>query len=174
MRWIALLRAVNLGARKVEMARLREVVVALGATNVRTLIASGNLVFDHPKITAAKLEQKLEAAIEKDFGLKSEVMARSPEQWDAIVAANPFPKEAKKTPNFMAAVVCKSPPDAKLIDAYLETYEGPDYLKIHGHELYIVYAGGQGKSELRLPKKAYVGTARNWNTVLKLQAMAHD
>ena len=178
MRYVALLRAVNVGGRKVTMKELREMAEGLGYENVRTLIASGNLVFDTKKTSNAKLEAALEAAIEKTFGLFSEVMVRDPAEWDAIIKANPLPKKAKEDPAHLVCLVCKDKPDAKAIDAWLKTfrekYDKGEQLKIVGREIYIDYGPSIGESKLILPKKLCTGTARNWNTVLKLDAMLND
>jgi uncharacterized protein (DUF1697 family) len=175
MRYIALLRAVNVGGRKVTMKELKEAASSLGYENCQTLLASGNLVFDARKTPDAKLEAALEAAIGKTFGLFSEVMIRNPAEWDAILAANPFPKKAKEDPAHLVCVVCKDKPDAKAIDAYLKTfrakYDKGEQLKIVGREIFIDYGDSIGQSKLLLPKKAATGTARNWNTMLKLRDM---
>jgi uncharacterized protein (DUF1697 family) len=178
MRYAALLRAVNVGGRKVTMTELKTAATKLGYENARTLVASGNLVFDTKKTAPAKLEAALEAAIEKTFGLVVEVMVRDPTDWAAIVKANPFPKKAKEDPAHLVCVVCKDKPDTAAINAYLKTlrekYAKGEQLKIIGREIYIDYGPSIGQSKLLLPKKTCTGTARNWNTMLKLQAMLED
>ena len=178
MRYIALLRAVNVGGRKVTMKELKEMAAEIGYANARTLVASGNLVFNTKKTPDTKLETTLEAAIEKTFGLFSEVMVRNPDEWAAIIKANPFPKKAKDDPAHLVCVVCKTDPDAKAIDTWLEgfraKYDKGEKLKITGREIYIDYGDSIGESNLVLPKKLATGTARNWNTVLKLDAMLRD
>lgn len=178
MKYVALLRAVNVGGRKVTMKELKEEAEKLGYTNARTLVASGNLVFDTKRTPDAKLESTLEAAIEKTFGLFSEVMVRNPDEWAAIIKANPFPKKAKDDPAHLVCVVCKDKPDAIAIDAWFkgfrEKYDKGEQLKVSGREIYIDYGPSIGQSKLILPKKLVTGTARNWNTVLKLQAMLLD
>jgi uncharacterized protein (DUF1697 family) len=177
-RYVALLRAVNLGNRKVTMKELREVAEKSGFENCRTLIASGNLVFETKKTTDAKIEAELEALIEATFGLFSDVMVRNPAEWAAILKANPFPTKAKDDPAHLVCVVCKTKPDAKAIDAFLlkfrEKHDRGEHLKIVGREIYIDYGNSIGQSKLILPKKAVIGTARNWNTMLKLNDMLND
>lgn len=122
MRYAALLRAVNVGGRKVTMAELKVAATRLGYENARTLVASGNLVFDAKKTAPEKLEASLEAAIEKTFGLFSEVMVRDPAQWAAILKANPFLKKAKEDPAHLVCVICKEAPDEAVLAAYLKTF----------------------------------------------------
>jgi uncharacterized protein (DUF1697 family) len=178
MRYVALLRAVNVGGRKVTMKELREAAEKAGFENCRTLIASGNLVLDAKKATDARIEADLEAIIEKTFGLFSEVMVRNPSEWAAILKANPFPKKAKDDPAHLVVMICKDKPDAKAIDAWLkafrEKYDKGEHLKVVGREIYIDYGDSIGQSKLILPKKMVTGTARNWNTMLKLNEMLND
>jgi len=178
MRYAALLRAVNVGGRKVTMAELKTAATKLGYENARTLVASGNLVFDAKTTAPAKLEAALESAIEKTFGLVSEVMVRDPKEWTAILKANPFPKKAKDDPAHLVCVICKDKPDAALLAAYLksfrEKHDKGEQLKAVGREIYIDYGDSIGQSKLILPKKVCTGTARNWNTMLKLGEMLTD
>jgi uncharacterized protein (DUF1697 family) len=177
-RYVALLRAVNVGGRKVTMAELKTATAKLGYENPRTLIASGNLVFDAKKTAPAKLEAALEAMIEKTFGLFSEVMVRDPTEWAAIIKANPLKKKAKEDPAHLVCLVCKAPPDAAALDAYLTSlrarHDKGEKVEVVGREIYIDYGPSIGESKLILPKKVCIGTARNWNTVLKLNEMLND
>ena len=177
-RYVALLRAVNVGGRKVTMNELKAAATKLGYENARTLVASGNLVFDAKKTAPAKLEAALEAAIEMTFGLTSEVMVRDPAEWAAILKGNPFPKKATEDPAHLVCVVCKDKPDAALLTAYLKTfrekYDKGEQLKAVGREVYIDYGDSIGQSKLILPRKVCTGTARNWNTMLKLDAMLRE
>jgi uncharacterized protein (DUF1697 family) len=174
-RYVALLRAVNVGGRKVTMKELREAAEALGFANARTLLASGNLMFDSKAAPAEKLETRLEAAIASTFGLVSEVMVRDPAQWTAILKANPFLKKAKDDPAHLVCIICKDKPDAAALNAYLESfrekYDKGEQIEAVGREIYIDYGDSIGQSKLVLPRRVCTGTARNWNTVLKLDKM---
>ena len=94
---------------------------------------------------------------------------------DAIVRANPFPEVAEDEPARLLAMFLKRKPDTNLAEALLEAIPGPERLVAHGSELYIHYPDGMGKSKLSgnmiESKLKARGTARNWNTVLKLHAM---
>lgn len=175
MRHAALIRAVNVGGRKVTMAELRQAAEALGFAEIKTLLASGNLVFETKAAPAGELEHNLETAITNKFGLVSEVMVRDPKQWAAIINANPFPEKAKYDPAHLVCMVCKDKPDAAAITTYLKTlrekHDNGEQLKIIGREIFIDYGPSIGQSKLSLPKKVATGTTRNWNTMLKLGAM---
>ena len=162
---IALLRAVNLGShKKVSMADLRAMVTDLGFENVQTLLQSGNVVFES-KPTGAKLETLLEDAARKELNLDTEFIVRTAKDWDAIIAKNPFPKEAKSDPGRFVLFACKTAPAASI----KVTGAQREYFKAVGKNVYIVYPDGQGRSKLKVHT---IGTARNWNTVLKLAAAA--
>src|SRR5262245_9998041 len=83
-RRVALLRGINVGGRSLPMAGLRELCAALGWQEVRTYIQSGNVVFDSAKAPAA-LEDELEQAIAKTFGMKVPVIVRTAKQWTAYL-----------------------------------------------------------------------------------------
>lgn len=175
----ALLRAVNLGpTTKIPMAELREVAVELGLRDVRTLIASGNLVFDAGSKKDAALETALENAVERRFGLKTDIFVRTAPEWAELVAQNPFPAEAEKEPALVVAMVLRAPP-AKTAETTLnEAIVGRERARIIGRCAYIHYPDGQGRSRLtgalierRIGTR---GTMRNWNTVRKLDAMLRE
>lgn len=158
---IALPRAINLGSHNsVSMADFRKMLTGMGFEDARTLLNSGNLVLRSTE-TGAKLEGMLEREAEKQLGLRTQFMVRTAAQWKAIVKANPFPKEAKRDPGHLLLMVCKKAPGAspKATGVKRETF------KVKGKEIYIVYPDGVGRSRLKIDA---VGTARNWNTVLKL------
>lgn len=162
---IALLRGVNLGKRQVVMSELRAVIEAGGYSDVRTLIASGNLILN-AKQKGAKLEAALEKLILDGLGLKTDVFVRDADELDAIIAANPFKAFTKTTPTFMVVNFMRAAAsEAEL--AAMKASAAREEIKQGEKCLYIKFPDGQGPSKLKLPKLA---TARNWNTVLKLAA----
>ena len=172
---IALLRAVNLaGLNTVAMADLRELMTSLGLEDVTTLLQSGNAVFRSNK-PADSLEPMLERAAEKQFGSRIEFFVRTAVEWKAMIAANPFPSEAKADPGHLLAVALKAAPEAGKVNALQEIIKGREVVRAKGRCAYIVYPDGIGRSKLTsaLIEKMLGtrGTGRNWNTVLKLAAL---
>jgi uncharacterized protein (DUF1697 family) len=172
---IALLRAVNVGGRSLAMADLRVVAEGLGFAGVKTLLQSGNLVFEAKGKKAAALESALEAALNKR-GMDTDFMVRRADELKAVIAANPFPKEAKSDPGHLVVMFLKDAPGAKAVAALQDAVKGREVIRHQGRELYIVYPDGIGRSKLtnkfieqRLDTR---GTGRNWNTVIKLAALA--
>jgi uncharacterized protein (DUF1697 family) len=174
---IALLRAVNLGAHnKVSMADLLKVVAGLGLEAGRSLLQSGNLVFASDGRTPAQLEAALEAAAKKRLGLETDFFVRTGDEWKAIIDGNPFPDEAKKDPGHLVVVCMKDAPDRKTVAALRAAISGREVIRASGRQLYAVYPDGIGRSRLTAAlierELDTRGTARNWNTVLKLGALA--
>jgi uncharacterized protein (DUF1697 family) len=169
--YIALLKGVNVGGnRMVPMADVRSALTEAGYGQVRTLLATGNIVLEAPKVAAATLESKLELDLHAALGVRTDVMVRDAREWAAIVAANPLPDVAASEPARLLVVVMKTPPDLAKARAYLETYGGPERVEFVGREAFVHYPDGQGASRLSIPKLGN-GTARNWNTVMKLAAL---
>ena len=174
---IALLRAVNVGGTgKVPMGELTKVLTKLGFTGVKTLLQSGNVVFACKEKSDAKLEATLEAAVLKAFGVTTDFYVRTAAEWDAIIAKNPFPAHANDDPGRYVVMTFKDAPTAAAVTALRAAIAGTETIEAVGKQLYMYYPDGQGDSKLTAALIAkhlgLKGTARNWNTVLKLQAAA--
>jgi uncharacterized protein (DUF1697 family) len=174
-RWVAMLRGVNVGGNQgVPMAELRVLAEALSLGSPRTLLQSGNLVFSSEGQKPADLERLLEAGIADRIGVKTEVCVRSAAEWDRIVGANPFPEAARTDPAHLLLMAFKTPPRPDAPEVLAEVYKGPERVTVAEGHAFVVYPEGVGQSKLTpalLGKHLGKGTARNWNTVLKLQAM---
>ena len=143
----------------------------------RTLLQSGNLVFSSEGRNAAELEPLLEQAIKAELKVETQVCVRSAAQWSALIEANPFPKEAKKDPAHLLLVAFKTPPAPSGPEKLAEVYDGPERIAIARGHAFIVYPDGIGRSKLTpalLARHLGAGTARNWNTVLKIEAMLSE
>jgi uncharacterized protein (DUF1697 family) len=171
---IALLRAVNVAGRVVPMADLRAMLARMGLGEPRTLLQSGNLVFESAARPAA-LEALLEANVAERLGLATDFFVRTPAEWDAALAANPFTREAKDDPSHLLVVPLKAAPAAARVEALRAAIVGRERVAVVGRHAYLVYPDGIGRSKLtnavvesRLGTR---GTARNWNTAQKLAAL---
>jgi len=174
--YVALLRGINVGGHKqVAMADLRDLLTQVGFVDARSLLQSGNLVFRSDAGTGVRLERLLEAEAEKRLGLRTDFLVRTAEEWKAVVARNPFPDEAERDPAHLLVVFLKDAPDGKNVEALQAVITGPEIVRAHGRQAYIVYPSGIGRSRLTstlIEKKLDTrGTGRNWNTVLKLGAL---
>ena len=170
MMQVALLRAVNVGGRSsLKMSDLRAVAEGLGFTEVRTLLQSGNLVFEAEGKKAPALEGALKAALRKHHGIETDFLVRSAKELDAIIAANPFRDEAKAAPSRLLVMFLQDHVAATAVQALRDAFKGPEIIGHKGRELYIVYPDGIGRSKLTgslIEKRLGTrGTGRNWNTV---------
>ena len=173
---IALLRGINVGGhRSVGMTDLRNFLAQLGFDDVRSLLQSGNLVFNSRARTGAELERFLEAESMKRFALEIDFFVRAPEEWKSIIRQNPFRKEAELDPAHLVVMLLKSPPRAEDVAALQEDVSGPELVRAKGRQLYAFYPKGIGRSRLTnavIERRLGRCTGRNWNTVLKLAIVA--
>jgi uncharacterized protein (DUF1697 family) len=170
-RQIALLRGINVGgSKKVAMATLREVFEALGHSDVKTYVNSGNVVFSGPKTTAKKVER----AIEEEFGFDVAVVLRSRDELAAVVEADPFAGVADNPSRYLVLFSGGGAIDAAKAEG-AEGGEGERFA-IVGAEAYLWLPGGFQKSpllkSLNEKRLGVTLTGRNWRTVEKLLAMA--
>jgi uncharacterized protein (DUF1697 family) len=165
--FIALLRAVNVGGTgKLPMTDLKALCEAAGFAQVRTYIASGNVVFESPW-PEARVKTELERRLADYAGKPVGVAVRTAAEMAAVRDANPFPTAA---PNGTVAIFLDHPPPA---DAARHAKGRKDEkIALGAREIYVSYGeDGMGKSKLRIPA-ARAGTARNLNTVAKLAEIA--
>jgi uncharacterized protein (DUF1697 family) len=173
MRWVALLRAVNLGARnKVPMAELRALLEDAGYDGVRTYIASGNILFEGSAKRAA-LASTLEGLVADGFGVTTTAILRKPRELARIVEAHPFGNAAETHVAFLAS------PPAKAAVARLEAEDsGADCAVLAGSDLYLRLPRGVQGSRLSAARiESLLGvpaTMRNWRTVVALAELAAD
>lgn len=165
---IILLRAVNVGGAQVPMADLRAIAADLGAADVSTHIASGNLIADVPGEPAA-FDRALEQAVEQRFGFFREAISRTPHQLRDALAAHPFDV---LEPKFSYVSFLVAEPTGAAIEKAQSFTTGDDRWQVIGTELHIRYAHGAGRPEMKtdsiMRALGTPGTARNLNTVTKL------
>ena len=175
--FLALIRGINVGGHKmIAMADLRDLLTRRGFGDARSLLQSGNLIFQAQNKTTAQLERLLEKETEKRLGLKADFFVRTPAEWASLIAQNPFRKEAERDPGHLVVLFLKEAPDVASVDALRAAITGREVIQANGNHAYVVYPDGQGRSRLTntlIEKKLGTrATGRNWNTVLKLGALA--
>jgi uncharacterized protein (DUF1697 family) len=173
--YVALLRGINVGGNKmIAMAELQKLLEAQGFTDVKTLLQSGNVVFKGKGTNAVAPEPQLEKLIEKKFGHAVAVIVRDKTWCEKIVAKNPFPDEARNDPSHFLIMCLKTAPSAEGLTALKLAIPGREYFQEGDRCLYLVYPDGMGRSKLTNVlidrKLGTMGTARNWNTLLKIVA----
>jgi uncharacterized protein (DUF1697 family) len=175
-RHIAFLRAINVGGnRLVPMAQLRTLLEAQGYTEVVTLLQSGNVVFTSPRGAPAEIARKIERAIQEEFGFEVGVVIRSRTELGTILGANPFPG-AEEVPAKLQVMLFAQPPNAERLALLKPAAYRPDEFKVVGRDIYLRLPNGAGRSKLIAalgdPRLGGNPTARNWNTLKKLLALA--
>jgi len=175
-RYVALLRAINVGGHTVTMERLRGLFVSAGFGDVETFIASGNVVFTSPgRAAPAALEAKIAKSLEAALGYEVATFVRTTAELRAIAAYRPFPTATLATPGavlyvgFLATTLAPAQKKALLAMA-----SDVDDLHLHGREIYWLGRRGvanadfaPGKMERALKIQA---TFRNITTVAKMAA----
>jgi uncharacterized protein (DUF1697 family) len=177
--YVALLRAVNLaGKNMVAMADLRDLLARLGFEDPRSLLQSGNLVFGAGKKSTTHLERLLGDEVRKRFEVTTDFFVRTAEEWKAIVAHNPFRQEAERDPGHLVVQFLKEAAAAQDVRDLQASIEGRELVRAKGREAYVVYPDGIGRSRVTTAliekKLGTQATGRNWNTVLKLGALAAE
>lgn len=176
---VALLRAVNVDGRAVRSADLRAAAAELGHERVATYAASGNAVL----VPAADADPgtigpRLSRALGRLCGFAVPVLTRTGTQWDRLVADVPFPEHATDDPSRLTVICWDGEPDEETVGSFDASRYGEEQVAWHGDETYVYYPHGIGRSRLTLDvlsrAAGRVGTARNWRTVLALQALVDE
>ncbi|MDQ6635465.1 MAG: DUF1697 domain-containing protein [Gemmatimonadota bacterium] len=172
-RYIALLRAINVGRHVVKMDRLRTAFEALRFGRVETFIASGNVLFDSPEPDTATLEQMIERRLEKELGYEVATFLRKPFELAAIASSLPF-GDADLAGCILSVAFLKRPPSTESTGRLHSLRTETDDLLVRERELYWRCRGSTMESKIwRTPLEKVIGmpaTFRNLTTVRKLAA----
>lgn len=178
--YIVLLRAVNVGGTgKLPMAEFRKLLATLGYRNVETYIQSGNAVLDAPG-SAVSVAKSIAAGLEKMLGASVGVLLRTHAGLDQVIAANPFAAESAEDGARVHVAFLSGPPadgaDSALAQIVQKFPHRRDRYHLAGETLYLHLPDGAADSKFT-PKAleralGVPGTARNWNTVVKLHAIS--
>lgn len=172
---IALLRGINVGkARRIPMRDLRALVSELGHHQVRTLLNSGNVVFDAARTGTGRLARELEAAIASRCGFAVKVVVITSAELAAVIDENPLKDGVANPSRFLVAFTTRPATLAKLTALSQQAW-GDDQLAMGPRAAYMACTTGILASPL---VRAFVratgdgATTRNWSTVLKLRDLA--
>jgi uncharacterized protein (DUF1697 family) len=170
---VALVRGINVGrAKRIAMTDLREAIESLGNANVRTLLNSGNVVFDARRPSTEGLSRSIEESIRARFGFSAIVAVITAAELAAIIRANPFPRAAAEPSKYLVAV-SSSEVALAAARALVTQRWAPEAIAIDKRAAYLWCVNGIIESRvLKAFERAIEGaaTARNWTTMLKLQA----
>ena len=172
---IAFLRAVNLGpSRRLEMKALRDALTEAGHAQVRTYLQSGNVVLAS-ELAPGKLGREIEGQIAEKLGLEVQVIVRTRGELAGVVERNPL-RDVATNPSRYQVNFLSAAPTADAVRELEAAEVAPEQLVVSGREIYVWHPNGVQRSRvLRLLTERRLGviaTARNWNTVVKLLALA--
>jgi len=169
-RYVALLRGMNLGGRRIKNEELRRHFEEMGFEEVATFRASGNVIFSASGREAeAKLAERVEAELDERLGYDVPVFLRSIEEVAAIAAQQPFDgKLVENSKGKLQVSLLKKKPSAAAKKKALALATDEDLLAIKGRELYWLPGGGISESDLDLKaidKALGPGTIRTMGTI---------
>jgi uncharacterized protein (DUF1697 family) len=173
-KYVAFLKAINVGGHVVKMETLRELFSGLKFANVETFIASGNVIFETKATPDERLEQKIEKHLESALGYEVGTFVRSIEEIRAIGVYQPFTSEAVKAAHVVSVGFLKGILSANVIEQVMSFRTEVDDFHVHGREVYWLCRIRQ--SDSKFPAKKFekaIGspvTWRNMNTVVGLSA----
>jgi uncharacterized protein (DUF1697 family) len=167
--YVAFLRGMNLGKRRIKNDELRGEFEQLGFGSVATFRASGNVVFESPRKSEAALTKTIEAGLAESLGYEVPVFLRSGAEVAAIAAREPFDAKrvAASKGKLQVSLLLKKPTAAARKEILAMAGE-EDLLAIEGRELYWLPSGGLLESELDLKEiESLVGrdTRRTMGTI---------
>ena len=172
--WVALLYSITVGGgSRVVMKDLRDLAESLGFERPQTLLATGNLIFDSDTGDAGAVEARLEPAFAAAFGRAVAIIVRDAAAWPALVGGNPFPEASEREPARVSVRVMRTRAEAAVAER-LEPFRAEgERLAVVGGDLWLHLPHGVAGSRLAAavtPKRAGVGSFRNWNTVRRIAA----
>ncbi len=171
--YIALLRGIGGGIRSLEMKKLVRALEGIGLEDVRTYIATGNVVFTSVK-SPTQLAKAIEACVEAKFGFKAMTVVLGRKDLAKAAAANPYP-QASENHKSLHLFFLSGAAKAANFEKMNELKEPTEQFTLKGKVFYFYAPDGFGTSKLAARIERLLGvdaTARNWRTVTKLLELA--
>lgn len=174
--YVALLRGINVGGKnRLPMAELARLFEAAGATDIRTYIQSGNVIFRAPEKIASRLAGAVSRQIAARFGLRVPVVLRSAEELRLVSERNPFLQRGADPDALHVMFLADRPKPAHLL-ALDAKRSPPDEFAVCDKEIYLCLPNGVARSKLTNAyfdrALATTSTSRSWRTVLELVEIA--
>lgn len=171
-KYIAFLRAINVGGRNVKMDLLREIFDSMGFLNVETFIASGNVIFETKSIDADKLEKIIENKLKETLGFDVATFLRTDSELVEVANYKPFKQSQLDSASALNIAFISDPLDEKLTKSLMALKTDIDDFDVHGREVYWMCLKKQSESKFSnalLEKKLGIkSTMRGINTVKKM------
>jgi len=168
-KYIAFLRAINVGGHIVKMDHLRELFESLGFSNVETFIASGNVIFETNDKNIASLEKKIAAHLEKSLGYAVDTFIRTLEELIEIEKRSPF--DAKKKDDSVYVSFLHQPLSAEQSSTLMALKNKRNDFAVIGHEIYWLRLNKDDSIFLKTSLEKILkvsATMRNMTTIRKI------
>ena len=176
---ISMLRGINLMRQKrIKMDALCAIYKSVKLEDPRSHVQSGNVIFRTKESSLTSLCMQIQAAIERKAGFRCGVILRTPDALRSVIEKNPFAGRRNLDPSKLLVTFFADELNAEARAKILALEANPEELHLLSRELYIYFPKGIGQSKLpwaSLEKKiGIVNTARNWNSVTKMLAIAEE
>ena len=171
-RYVALLGSINVGGNRLAMADLRAALEAHGFANVATVVASGNVLFDHSTAADTVLEMQIAEIVKTRFGIDTFAAVRSQAELETALAESPFAGIGED--KFVHVVFLEGQPDAAAFEKLAADHAGRGVEKLAPgtRALHVDYVGGAGNSKLTgdfiVRRLGCRGTARNIRSIRRM------
>jgi len=172
--YIGFLRGINVGGnKKISMAELKRMLETMGLGRVQTVLQTGNMLFESGE-EAETLRLLIQREIQAVFGLSVAVMLRTATELARIIRDCPFAPDALSAGETIQISVLSEPISQKSAELLANVDSGDDEFRICGTEIYFLFRQSILDSPLgkQLQKLGSTTTTRNWNTIVKLDALA--
>lgn len=171
-RYVAFFGSMNVGRNRLTMADLRQALEREDFEQVETVVASGNVLFEHEERPSEGLSEKLEYIVRNRFDFESVVAVRNRDEVAAAIADNPFAADGQE--NFVHTHFLECQPDSEAFARMKADWSerGPERLALGDRSLFVNYVEGAGTSKL---SAAFIarrlgcrGTARNMRSLARI------
>ena len=179
MRYISLLRGINVGGhKKIKMLDLKALYLSLNFTEVITYIQSGNVIFTTPLLDEEKISTLIADAIQKRYGFDVPIIIRTAEVWEKVISRYPFSVDPIENATTVCLILLSKEPNIEDVTTLQSFVMPPDQLHVEKNNIYLSTPNGYGKTKLSnnfIEKKLEVkATTRNWKSILKIRDLSRD
>jgi uncharacterized protein (DUF1697 family) len=147
-KYIAFLRAINVGEHTVKMDTLRQLFESLGFSNVETFIASGNVIFETKVVNTKTLEKRIEICLKESLGYEVAAFIRSDAELAEIAAYKPFPQSQLDAAAALNIGFLANPLDDAAVQKLMSLRTDIDDFHVHGREVYWLCKKKQSESKV--------------------------
>lgn len=170
-RYVALLASINVGGNRIRMAELREALEREDFANVETVVASGNVLFDHDERPSQGLAEKIAYIVGDRFGIDTFAAVLTRAELAAVIDQNPFAADGDEAQ--VHAVFVHDDLDRAAFEAFAARYDGPERIAPGARVYYADFREGVARSRLdpalrRAGAVAGPATARNIRSLKRI------